>query len=111
METNLTSIHGDTGSIPGIHHWVKDLVLLWLWCRMVAAAPIQPLAWESPYTMGAALKKRPPPKNCAIEFVTLIDPTYDVIIKYQTKVRQTCLSPLCYTIRWEYATFYTLIKL
>ena len=54
------STHGDTGSIPGPTQWVKgpvvavscgvghrrgsDLVLLWLWCRPAAEAPIQPLA-------------------------------------------------------------------
>ena len=27
-----------------------DPTLLWLWCRPGAATPIQPLAWESPYT-------------------------------------------------------------
>ena len=33
-----------------------DLALLWLWHRMAAAAQIQPLAWELPYAVGAALK-------------------------------------------------------
>ena len=33
-----------------------DLVLLWLWCRPAATAPIQPLAWEPPYTTGASLE-------------------------------------------------------
>ena len=35
------------GSVP---------VLLWLWQRPVATAPIQPLAWEPPYAAGAALE-------------------------------------------------------
>ena len=34
-----------------------DLVLLWLWCRPAATAPIWPLGWEPPYSVGAALKK------------------------------------------------------
>ena len=29
-----------------------------LWCRLAATAPIQPLAWEFPYAMGAALKNK-----------------------------------------------------
>ena len=32
----------------------SDPVLLWLWRRPVATAPIQPLAWEPPYAAGAA---------------------------------------------------------
>ena len=61
------------GLIPGLVQWVKgsgvdtscnvglrcgsDPALVWLWYRPVAAAQIQPLAWELPYAAGAALKK------------------------------------------------------
>ena len=31
-----------------------DPELLWLWRRLVATAPIRPLAWEPPYAAGAA---------------------------------------------------------
>ena len=34
----------------------SDPVLLRLWCRPAATAPIQPLAWEPPYAMNAALE-------------------------------------------------------
>ena len=36
----------------------SDLVLLWLWYKLAAAAPIQPLAWELPCAAGAALKRQ-----------------------------------------------------
>ena len=35
----------------------SDPALLWLWWRLAAVAPIQPIAWELPYATGAALKK------------------------------------------------------
>ena len=35
-----------------------DLAFLWLWRRLAAAAPIQLLAWELPYAVGAALKRQ-----------------------------------------------------
>ena len=40
------------------HRRGSDLALLWPWCRLAAAAPIQPLAWEFPYTMDVALKRQ-----------------------------------------------------
>ena len=36
----------------------SDPELLWFWCRLVATAPIRPLAWESPYAIGAVLKSK-----------------------------------------------------
>ena len=47
--------------------WLRSTELLWLWCRLAPTAPIQPLAWETLYAAGAALKdkktKRPKKKK------------------------------------------------
>ena len=40
------------------HTHSLDPVLLWLWCRPAATARIQPLAWEIPYAVGTALKRK-----------------------------------------------------
>ena len=40
------------------HRCGSDLVLLWLWCRPAATAPISPLAWELPYAASVAVKRK-----------------------------------------------------
>ena len=39
------------------HRCSSDPALLWLWCRLAAAALLQPLAQELTYAVGVALKK------------------------------------------------------
>ena len=43
------------GHRPG---WDPVLLWLWLWRRLAATAPIQPLAWEPPYAAHVALKRK-----------------------------------------------------
>ena len=53
--------------------WVTDtagyMMLLWLWLWPAAAAPIQPLAWELAYAMGAALKRKKKKSNGSSVYV------------------------------------------
>ena len=71
--TNPTRNHEVAGSVPALAQLGKrsgvaiscgvgcrrssDPALLWLWRRPVATSPIQPLAWEPPCAVGAALEK------------------------------------------------------
>ena len=73
VETNPTSNHEVVGSIPGLAQWVRILGCHELWCRLQtwlrsqvvvlvvrrsAVTLIGPLAWESPYAVGAALESQ-----------------------------------------------------
>ena len=63
-----------------------DLALLCLWCRPAAIAPIPPLAWEPPYAMGVALKKktkRQKQKKNQTEYDEISDtPQYAIMIAH-----------------------------
>ena len=43
-------------SSGGGHRCGSNPTLLWLWCRLVAVAPIRRLVWKPPYAADAALK-------------------------------------------------------
>ena len=49
----------------------SDPALLWLWCRPVASAPIQPLAWEPSHAVAAAqeIAKKTKKKEKATIFI------------------------------------------
>ena len=55
------------------HRHGSDPRLLWLWHWPVAIAPIRPLAWELPYAIGVALKKK---KKSTLYILVLLEISY-----------------------------------
>ena len=49
------------------HRHGSNLALLWLWCMSAPVVLIGPLAWETSYATGSALKKKKGKKVCCIE--------------------------------------------
>ena len=60
------------GLIIGLAQWIKDPMLLWLWCRLAATAPVRPLAWELPHVAGVALKRQEKKKYPGLKSVVFL---------------------------------------
>ena len=68
----------------------SDSTLLWLCCRPAGVAPMSPLAWESPYTTGVALKRQKK-KEQGLLFSTA--PTQDLCSRALTETSPPFSSP------------------
>ena len=69
------------------HRLGSDPTLLWLWYMLAAVALIQPLAWELPYAVGAALRSN----QSVNQFINKISIKHrDIHINYQIKEKNFC---------------------
>ena len=81
----------------------SDFTLLWLWCRPVATAQIQPLAWELPYAESPGLKrqkkkkKSPWPDVSMNKFYQILNKQIIMILDkiFQNVLRGTVYNKLC----------------
>ena len=65
------------------HNCSSDPALLWLWHRLASVALIQPLAWETPYAVGAGLKR----KKKSLEILS-----YVIVLMYGDICNQSAIS-------------------
>ena len=61
----------------------SDPVLLWLWHRLVATAPIGPLDWEPPYAAGAAQRNSKKTKKKRNELLTWAVGTFNHGLQFE----------------------------
>ena len=101
------------------HRHVLDLRLLWLWCGLMAAALIWPLAWESPYATGVALKRQKKKKKkknvleikISYKFIVII-PT--VLLDWNHAIQEVSIFKICIYLTisivnlWVLVSYYTL---
>ena len=71
------------------HRCSSDPELPWLWHRPEAIALIQPLAWEPPYAVGTALKKKKITvgQGCDVELIIAASLTYYYTTNYMLFVK------------------------
>ena len=92
---SLASLSGLKGSVNcGVgRRCGLDLTLLWLWCRLEATAPVQSLAWESPYATSVALKRQQQQKK--------MSPSINLVVKWKFSFYVTVCMSWVFQVGWE----------
>ena len=79
------------------HRCGSDLTLLWLWLRLLVAAPIQLLAWELPYDAGVALLKKKKGKKYTSFFKYILN-IYSRIVNLKQMPEELCVFVFCVAV-------------